>query len=290
MADLGINGGGFANTGIWKTSNGGTTWTNLTTSITSRHPWSAVVVDPSNSQNIYAACGYYVGRDKEGFSFNGVCKSTDGGATWNLLSNGPNGSGVGRIAIAVSTLNSQVVYVTAAQPYSPSSGSPLYKIMRSDDGGSTFTDLTSGTKNYMGKQGEYDTTIAVDPSNSAIVYVGGESDCNSMLRSTDSGQNWSDVSNVNNPNLIFGCPGSGTAPHVDHHAAVFDANGLLLDGDDGGIYRLDNPATTPHSWSDLNGNLNTIQFQGIGLHPTNANTVIGGSQDNGTELYTGNAV
>ena len=58
------------------------------------------------------------------------------------------------------------------------------------------------------------------------------------------------------------------------------------DGNDGGLYRLDNPATP--SWSDLNGNLCTIQFNGIGLHPTNPNIVIGGSQDNGTELYTGN--
>ena len=64
--------------------------------------------------------------------------------------------------------------------------------------------------------------------------------------------------------------------------------GRYLDGSDGGLYRLDTP-TTP-SWSDLNGNLNTIQFKGIGLHPTNANIVIGGSQDNGTELYTGNPV
>src|ERR1019366_8265951 len=68
-------------------------------------------------------------------------------------------------------------------------------------------------------------------------------------------------------------------------AAVFDANGLLLDGDDGGIYRLASP-TTP-SWTDLNGNLGTIQFSGIGLHPSNANLVIGGSQDNGTELFSG---
>jgi hypothetical protein len=51
------------------------------------------------------------------------------------------------------------------------------------------------------------------------------------------------------------------------------------------MYRLNSP--TPVSWADLNGNLETIQFQGIGLHPTNRNKVIGGSQDNGTEVYTG---
>jgi len=45
--------------------------------------------------------------------------------------------------------------------------------MRSDDGGSTFTDLTAGTPNYMGEQGWYDQTIIVDPTNAAIVYVAG---------------------------------------------------------------------------------------------------------------------
>jgi photosystem II stability/assembly factor-like uncharacterized protein len=80
----------------------------------------------------------------------------------------------------------------------------------------------------------------------------------------------------------------GASPHVDHHAAAFDAKGRLLDGDDGGIYRLDNP--TAPSWTDLNGNLETIQFQGIGLHPTDRNKAIGGSQDNGTEVFTGSRV
>src|SRR5437667_4851123 len=96
-----------------------------------------------------------------------------------------------------------------------------------------------------------------------------------MQRSTNSGAISTDISHT----------GVVVQPHVDHHGIDFDANSKLLDGDDGGIYRLDDP-TVP-SWTDLNGNLNTIQFQGIGLHPTNANIVIGGSQDNGTELYMG---
>src|SRR5437667_155629 len=96
-----------------------------------------------------------------------------------------------------------------------------------------------------------------------------------MQRSTNSGAISTDISHT----------GVVVQPHVDHHGIDFDANGKLLDGDDGGIYRLDDP-TVP-SWTDLNGDQNTIQFQGIGLHPTNANIVIGGSQYNGTELYMG---
>jgi photosystem II stability/assembly factor-like uncharacterized protein len=270
MADSGAN-GLFGNTGIWKTSNAGKTWTNTTASIDSSSPWSAVVIDPHHNRIVYAAVGSIFGADT-----NGVYKSIDGGGTWTLLTNGPKGSNAGRIAIAVSPSNSQILYVIAAASFAPGGFGTLYKIMRSDNGGNTFTDLTGGTPNFMGGQGWYDLYVIVDPSNSAIVYVAGAAGTNSILRSTNSGVSWTDIS--------FG----GASPHADHHASAFDANGKLLDGDDGGIYRLDN--TTATFWTDLNGNLETIQFQGIGLHPTDRNKAIGGSQDNGTEIFTGNLV
>jgi hypothetical protein len=66
---------------------------------------------------------------------------------------------------------------------------------------------------------------------------------------------------------------------------AFDSSNRLLLGNDGGIWRFDPSGST--SWTNLNSNLNTIQFTGIGVHPTSTQTLIGGSQDNGTELTTG---
>jgi photosystem II stability/assembly factor-like uncharacterized protein len=157
----------------------------------------------------------------------------------------------------------------------------LFKMMRSDNGGSTWTDLTAGTPNYLYFQGDYDTTLIVDPTNAAIVYAGGAagpafSEPPAVIRSTNSGVSWSGLDLTN----------GAVTPHADHHAMAFDGNGKLLDGDDGGLFRLESPS--PVQWSDLNGNLNTIQFVGIDVHPTNPNIAIGGSQDNGTDLYTGN--
>ena len=149
--------------------------------------------------------------------------------------------------------------------------------MRSDNAGASFTDLTASTPNYLGGQGWYDTTLIVDPVEPAIVYAGGSAGSNSVIRSANYGATWTDIAQSAGP-VIDG-------PHVDHHAAAFDAAGRYLDGDDGGIYRLDTAA--PAHWTQLNGNLNTIQFQGIALHPTDANTAFGGSQDNGTSRYTG---
>jgi len=266
VADYGYNGRCCSDTGIFKTTDGGANWTNVTAAfgLDMTRPWSDVVIDLTSPTTVYAAHGNYA-QDPN----NGVYKSTDSGASWTLLTNAPNGGSTGRIAIALSKSNHLVLYVTASNAVSPFGA--LFKIERSDDGGATFTDLTAGTPNYMGEQGSYDTTVIVDPMNSAIVYVGGQ---DSVLRSSDGGFTWADIS------------GGVVSPHVDHHAMTFDANGKLLDGDDGGIYRLDVPIGNP-GWSDLNGNLETIQFYSIGLHPTDPNVAIGGSQDNGTAVFSG---
>jgi photosystem II stability/assembly factor-like uncharacterized protein len=258
-------------TGIWKTTDGGTSWTNMTAlnGLPSSLPWTAVTIDPNDNRLLFAAVGLFFGH-----AANGVYKSTNAGASWTLLSTGPTGAQAGRITLALAPSNSQVLYVVAAAPY-PMGG--LYKVMRSDDGGATFTDLTAGTPNFVGSQGWYDLVVVVDPATSSMVYLGGSTGGNAVLSSTDSGAHWFPIG--------IGGPPDFVSPHVDHHAFTFDANGQLLDGDDGGIFRLDDP-TIP-SWSDLNGDLNTIQFYGIGLHPTDTSIAIGGSQDNGTEVFSG---
>jgi hypothetical protein len=266
----------FGSTGIYKTTNGGVTWTNVTgaNGLDQNTTWSDVVVDGTTPTTVYAAHG-----DIFGDANNGVYRSTDGGTNWNLLNNAPNGANTGRIAIALSRSNSQVLYVavtTRIQNPGTAADGKSQAVARSTDGGNNFTTLNP--PNYMGGngttagQGWYDTTVAVDPVNSAIVYVAGSAGTNSILRSTDSGANWTDIS------------GGGVSPHADHHAAEFDAAGVFLDGDDGGIYRLTNAAGP--TWADINGNLGALQFEGIGLHPTNANIAIGGTQDNGVGVYS----
>src|SRR6185437_4462606 len=84
IADFAVN-GLVSNTGIWKTIDRGATWTNTTAGpiADTFDPFSDVVVDPNSPQTVYAAVGHPGGSAK-----NGVYKSTDGGATWNLLNLG----------------------------------------------------------------------------------------------------------------------------------------------------------------------------------------------------------
>jgi hypothetical protein len=162
------------------------------------------------------------------------------------------------------------------------SSSTLFEMLRSDNADATtptFTNLTN-TPNFGGSggQGWYDWIIGVDPLNSANIYCAGalnyNSNTNHAIRSTNSGASWADITVVNS-----------VQPHTDSHGMAFDSSSRLILGNDGGIWRYD--PTTP-SWTNLNSNLNTIQFTGIGLHPTASQTIVGGSQDNGTELTTGN--
>ena len=77
VADFGAN-GQLGNTGIWKTTDGGATWVNTTTSLPSLNfydTFADVVVDPNNPSTVYATVGSYFGD-----TANGVYKSTDSGA------------------------------------------------------------------------------------------------------------------------------------------------------------------------------------------------------------------
>src|SRR5260370_21391624 len=180
------------------------------------------------------------------------------------------GGSNGNTKIAIAPSNGLVLYAEIANPNTGA----LFKMMKSVDGGVNWSELTN-TPNYLGNQGWYDSTLAVDPLDANTVYAAGQSGPNSIIRSQDGGATWSSIRT--------GSDGHG--PHVDHHGIGFSAAGRVLDGHDGGIWRLDNQE--PIRWADLNGNLQITQFEGIALHPTNANIAYGGSQDNGTEKFTG---
>ena len=83
----------------------------------------------------------------------------------------------------------------------------------------------------------------------------------------------------------LGAPGGGTAnnsaPHADSRVMVIDANGEVIEGDDGGVYRRTIPANNTGIWRSLIGNLVSTEFHGIAFD-SNTNTVFGGTQDNGT--------
>jgi hypothetical protein len=279
MGNVGYNKAFSSGTGIYRTTDGGVTWFNTTGAFGTGDSWSDVVVDPNNPLTVYAAGGAYYGA-----SLNGIYKSTNQGLTWSkVYSNNNAPTTLGRISLAVAPSNSNVVYATISSP----SNSGLFQMLRSDNAGGTWNNLTAGTPNFMGGQGWYDQWLAVSPTNSAVVFAAGvvnyNFNTNGVIESTNSGVNWSSIAG--------GTGAVASEPHTDHHAVAFDAAGKLLDGNDGGLWKLNNATIGSIQWLNLNGaagagSLDTIQFEGVNQSPTSPGIVLGGSQDNGTERFT----
>jgi photosystem II stability/assembly factor-like uncharacterized protein len=269
------------NTGVWKSTDGGGTWNRLLADsirLGDDDAVSDLAMDPTNAQVLYAAVG-----NPRGSAVNGIYKTTDGGATWARAGNFPTGAEdprLGRMTLALAASDPQVLYVAiAASGRGGLTAGAVVTLYKTMDGGQSWTALdrnalatcssTGGRRvEYMAIAGDYQNSLGVDPADPNRVYAAGK--C--LIRTTNGGQTWTNIAD-----------GQRSGPHHDHHAASFDAFGRLLDGNDGGVWRLDN--NSPVTWANLNGNLASVQFNSLALHPTDANIAYGGTQDNGVVKF-----
>jgi ELWxxDGT repeat protein/autotransporter-associated beta strand protein len=262
-----VPGGGMnglsGSTGIWKSTDGGTTWANTTSSIDTNGRWADVAMDPSNSQRLIATLAQTTAK-------NGLYVSTNGGGAWTLINGGaPVGTAANNARVAFSVSSPLVAYTSWADTTNRVLG-----IWKSVNGGANWSQL-SNVPEYLDGGGVYDDSLAVNPTDPNVVYAGGTS---KIIQSHDGGQTWADIT--------VGAGGtSGTG--IEHESAAFDANGRLLDVNGNGIFRLDNPAAGAISWSDLNGNLNVTQFLSAAVDPTTTDKIIAAGQDNGIAQYSG---
>jgi len=144
-------------------------------------------------------------------------------------------------------------------------GSGTGRILKSTDGGATFTQVNATA--FCGGQCFYDIAIDVDPTNKNNVYMAGTG-ASTFTRSTDGGTTFT----ASQANL-----------HTDSHVIAVSTSTptTIYFGSDGGIYKSTNSGTT---WASLNNStFRATQFMSIAVHPTDPNYTIGGSQDNGTE-------
>jgi hypothetical protein len=158
-------------------------------------------------------------------------------------------------------------------------------LFHSRDGGVTWAALDLPIiKNRFGAT---HFSIVADAKNPAVVYVGGQQQPGglSVLFRIDSTK--APGSQVE-PLDGTGTAGN-TAPHADSRGMMFDANGNLLEVDDGGIYRRTIPQTNTGNWFSIIGNLQITELLDVTFDP-NSGVVVGGSQDNGVanQISTGN--
>ena len=156
---------GFGN-GVYRTTDGGKTWTHL--GLDDTHHIGKIAVDPRNADVAFVAA---IGNLYTATPHRGVYRTKDGGKTWQrVLSKDDN---VGAVEVVIDPTNSSVIYAglwnTRRPPwysYAPTNG-PGGGIYKSTDGGSSWKPLTNG----LPKEGIGRTGIAVAASNPRRVYA-----------------------------------------------------------------------------------------------------------------------
>src|SRR6266478_1717146 len=299
--------------GIYKSSDGGETWTHA--GLNNSERIAQIVVSPKNSDTVYAAVPGALWSDSPD---RGLYQTTDGGKTWKLILKGANLS-TGCTSVAFDPTNSEVMFASlwdfrrkgweyrsgGSSPDQPSSSG----LFRSNDGGATWTEITPENNKGFPKKPYGRLAIAIAPSNAKRVYAFVESLDSALFVSDDGGATWDkrDKSNwmvwrpfyfarlvvdPKNPDRVFKPDGAmilsedggrsfaviSGGMHGDVHDVWIDPVNpqTIASGDDGGM------------WYSYNGgakwwkgeNLPVSQFYHVSVDDEDPYRVYGGLQDN----------
>ena len=250
--------------GVYRTTDGGTTWDQVL-HITDSTAAIDVAMNPSNTDIIFAAMWERTRkpwqRDYGGVT-SAIHRSTDGGDTWEELGAAhglpaPNAQ-TGRIGLAVSQSDPATIYARFTTNEITNTFNGLYK---STDNGDNWTLVTLSEIDFVDSFfGWYFGNLRVNPTDPDQVYVLGQL----LYRTDNSGNSWNEVNGM----------------HVDHHAMEFSNNdsNFILAGNDGGLYLSENGGS---SWNKFT-NLPITQFYNIEVDNLQPERLYGGTQDNNT--------
>lgn len=242
--------------GLYKTTDGGKTWSRIL-HISDDTGVNEVLFDPTNPNIMYASA-YQRRRHTwtliNGGPESGLYKSTDGGQTWAKINRGLPGGDKGRIGMAISPHNPEIVYAIV-EAVGKAGG--FYRSVNRGESWQRVSDYVSGSPQYYQElvacPHKFDRIYAMD------TY---------MMVSEDGGKSFSRLGEADK--------------HVDNHALIIDpadADHLLI-GCDGGVYE---------SWDrgktyDFKANLPITQFYKVAVSNEKPfYYVYGGTQDNATQ-------
>jgi hypothetical protein len=297
---------GCSTRGVWRQS--GATFTLLRP--TGIRGTTEVAVDPNNPMVLYQS------------SFaEGIWRSVNNGASWTQIKPALNpANSADRATFALAKLPGGFTRMYVGDGNTSDAGANRARFYRTNDaaGAAVFTDMTTPQNiGYCTAQCWYDNVVVSAVDSPDVVYLGGsysydqvhaQSNGRAVILSTDGGVTWSDMTLDKNHDGWL---------HPDQHALVTNPSDPLqaIIGDDGGVVRTNgkfqdasgecadrsaNPADNaycqsllwrvPDQTTVMNKGLVTLQFQSFSFDPKHPqNSLMGGTQDNGTFEYKGSS-
>ena len=304
------NAGSTRSIGVYKSTNGGTTWntTGLSWQLSDNIRGYKLMMEPGDPTYLLVA------------ATNGLWQTTDSGISWSMQQSGnfrdieykPGTSSIvyastvtqiykstnwggawtlkqtisaaNRVQLAVSETGASTVYAIAGGSLSPGQFTGFY---RSIDSGETFS-LRSTTPNIfnasLGGTGQtnqswYDLSAVVHPIDSTRVLMGAINSWETF----DSGTTWTQKTHWHK--FIAEFSPLVNYMHGDIHNLKYNPNnGILYCANDGGIYFSSDNGT---NWTDMTGGMNISQLHHFDGTEQDIDFMVGGLQDNGTSIFTG---
>lgn len=311
--------GAIGGAGLFKSTDGGTTWSSLT-GTSNFGDIGRIIINPTDKNNVvvaaqggiyrttnggttwsqtYNSTGWVQDLDADPNDFNiqygsvrnfGLVKSTNGGLTWSaIFERGDYNSSHSRFETSVSSADSNTLFVSVYSSSNATVGvNTDFYVSR--DKGLTFqllnTTGSAAAANLLTGQGWYDNVIMAHPYDTNIFYVGGVA----VFKVTVSGTNFTSAS------IASGYDNSqiNTAVHVDQHGLEFipgsGENFRILLANDGGVYSTSfktDPGATQGDWSGDAVSKNSTQFYGA-TKQNGQDNYLAGAQDNGSWVSLGN--
>jgi photosystem II stability/assembly factor-like uncharacterized protein len=245
--------------GLYKSTDGGATWKLILAGANEYTGVNEVHLHPGNPDIVFASTHQRfrnVAALMNGGPGSGIHKSTDGGTTWRELTEGIPKEDKGKIGLAISPVDPDVVYATIELAQRTGG------FWRSVDGGESWSKQSD--EFYSGTGPHYYQEIFASPHELGTVYQVAPT----LHRTTDGGGNMAPVRNAH--------------VHGDYHAVVFDPADpdYLMVGTDGGVYE---------SFDGLNNwkyfaNMPITQFYKVAVdYDEPFYNLYGGTQDNNTQ-------
>ena len=304
--------------GMWKTTDGGTTWSRLTSTAGYRFMGDMIVRNEAGTSAVYIGTGR-AAHEGQYDGINGLWKSTDGGATWTEMLGEISANSNHEVTDLELDADNRLWVGTRTNTFGDGGGQIFY----SDDG-TVFNNVQTGLL------GQFDRVfLETYAGDSNVLYVMMESATTGYItafaKTTDRGLNWTSITvpqdesgnplgdyqgsmdywgslgiDPNNPDTIyagaftlFKSLDSGTTwtkisewvqnqslpyVHADQHNIIFIDSNNILFTNDGGVFLTTDGGNT---FSHRNTGFNTTQFYSTAIHPT-SEYILGGTQDNGT--------